>query len=71
MELILKTRTCHFAFAAVVLLATGPLQAQQKEEQRVQNAGTVLKEILNVPDDIPEQLLDKAECVIIFPSVVT
>jgi lipid-binding SYLF domain-containing protein len=58
------------ALAVVVLLATGPLQAQQKEEQRVQNAGTVLREILNVPDDIPEQLLDKAECVIVFPSVI-
>jgi len=38
--------------------------AQQKEEQRVQNAGTAIKEILNVPDGIPQQLLDKAECVI-------
>ena len=44
--------------------------AQQKEGQRVQNAGIVIKEIPNVPDDIPQQLLDKAECVIILPSVV-
>jgi SH3 domain-containing YSC84-like protein 1 len=47
-----------------------PLGAQQKEEQRVQNAGTTMKEILNVPDDIPQQLLDKAECVIVLPSVI-
>ncbi len=44
--------------------------AHQKEEQRVQNAGTAIKEILNVPDGIPQQLLDKAECVIVLPSVV-
>jgi len=47
-----------------------PVGAQSKEEQRVQNAGTVIKEILNVPDDIPQQLLDKAECVIVLPSVI-
>ena len=34
------------------------------------NAGTVLDEILNVPDGIPQKLLDKADCVVIFPSVV-
>jgi lipid-binding SYLF domain-containing protein len=47
-----------------------PLGAQPTEEQRVQNAGTAMKEILNVPDDIPQQLLDKAECVIVLPSVI-
>lgn len=57
-----------------ILLMVGmlglPVGAQSKEEQRVQNAGTVMKEILNVPDDIPQQLLDKAECVIVLPSVI-
>jgi len=47
-----------------------PLGAQQKEEERVQNAGTTMKEILDVPDDIPQQLLDRAECVIVLPSVI-
>jgi lipid-binding SYLF domain-containing protein len=47
-----------------------PLGAQPREEQRVQSAGTAIKEILNVPDDIPQQLLDKAECVIVLPSVI-
>ena len=47
-----------------------PLGATPKEEERAQNAGTVMKEILNVPDDIPQQLLDKAECVIVLPSVI-
>jgi len=40
-----------------------------REEDRVKDAGEVLKEILNIPDDIPQDLLDKAECVIILPSV--
>jgi lipid-binding SYLF domain-containing protein len=43
---------------------------EQKEHDRLQNAGTVLKEILDVPDDIPQDLLDKARCVIVFPSVL-
>src|SRR5437899_7418528 len=41
----------------------------QKEEDRVKESGVVLKEILNIPDDIPQDLLDKAECVVILPSV--
>jgi len=41
-----------------------------KENERIQNAGTVMKEILNVPDDIPRDLLDKARCVIVLPSVL-
>ena len=42
----------------------------EKEAKRMENSGTVLKEILNIPDDIPQDLLDKAECVIVFPSVL-
>jgi len=41
----------------------------EKEEDRVKDSGDVLKEILNIPDDIPQDLLDKAECVVILPSV--
>ncbi len=41
-----------------------------KEVDRVKDAGTVMKEILNIPDDIPRDLLDNAECVIVLPSVV-
>jgi SH3 domain-containing YSC84-like protein 1 len=39
------------------------------EQDRVEDAGHVLKEILNIPEDIPQDLLDKAECVIVLPSV--
>src|SRR2546425_7350241 len=42
----------------------------EKEMDRVKDAVTVLKEILNIPDDIPKDLLDDAECVIVLPSVV-
>jgi lipid-binding SYLF domain-containing protein len=41
----------------------------EKEVDRVKDAGEVLKEILNIPDDIPKDLLDDAECVIVLPSV--
>jgi len=43
---------------------------QEKDEDRLTNSGTVLKEILDVPDDIPHDLLDKADCVVVFPSVL-
>jgi SH3 domain-containing YSC84-like protein 1 len=43
---------------------------QEKDEDRLRNSGTVLKEILDVPDDIPRDLLDKADCVVVFPSVL-
>jgi len=42
----------------------------QKENDRIRNSGTVLKEILDVPDDIPRDLLAKARCVIVLPSVL-
>src|SRR5258708_12315472 len=60
--------SCGMAFAMVVL----PLSAaeDQKEADRLDNCGTVLKEILDIPDDIPTDLLDKAECVMVIPSVL-
>ena len=44
--------------------------AQDKEAERLTEAATVMKEILGIPEGIPQDLLDKAECVIVFPSVV-
>jgi SH3 domain-containing YSC84-like protein 1 len=41
-----------------------------KEADRVENAGKVMSEILNVPDDIPQDVLNKAYCVVVLPSVV-
>jgi SH3 domain-containing YSC84-like protein 1 len=47
-----------------------PLCAEDKESDRVENAGKVMQEILNAPDGIPQSVLDKAECVVILPSVL-
>ncbi len=54
--------------AAPVLAASRP--DNEKETDRVENAGMVMEEIMNIPDDIPQDLVDKAECVIVFPSVL-
>src|SRR5512142_3303953 len=43
--------------------------AQEKEQERLKDAGRVLEEILNIPDNIPQDLLDRAECVLVLPSV--
>ena len=60
-----------------ILLAVLPLLAevasasdQSKDDDRLRNCGTVLNEILSVPDNIPQDLLDKADCVVVFPSVL-
>jgi lipid-binding SYLF domain-containing protein len=55
--------------ACIFLIATAAFAAN-KEEQRLENSGTVLQEVMNVPDNIPQNLLDKAECIIVFPSVL-
>src|SRR5713226_2536674 len=56
---------------ALALIAL-PLSAAEdkKETDRLENCGTVLKEIMDIPDDIPQDLIDKAECIIVFPSVL-
>jgi SH3 domain-containing YSC84-like protein 1 len=57
---------------AAMAIIVGPALARDKnkEEKRLENSGVVLKEILDIPDDIPADLLNKAECVAIFPSVL-
>jgi len=56
-------------FAVFLLLAVSSF-AQKKEEERLQDSYNVLKEILGTPDKgIPRDLLDKAECVVVYPSV--
>ena len=58
-----------FGLSLVVVFAL-PLLAQDKEQDRVENAGTVMKEILAAPDSIPQSVLDKADCVVVLPSVL-
>ena len=43
---------------------------KDKDEDRLKDCGTVLKEILDIPDNIPQNLLDKADCVVVYPSVL-
>jgi lipid-binding SYLF domain-containing protein len=51
------------------LLAAAVVQAGSKEEARLTASAEVMQEILGIPDAIPQDLLDKAECVVVIPSV--
>ena len=52
------------------LIATTTLFAKNKEQRRLENSGIVMQEIMNIPDNIPHDVMEKAECVIVFPSVL-
>jgi len=56
--------------AVCVSFAAGAVYAATKEQKRLENCGAVMQEVLNIPDNLPRQVLDKAECVIVFPSVL-
>jgi lipid-binding SYLF domain-containing protein len=55
-------------FVCFVFSSTA-LGAANKEEGRLENCGVVMQEILDIPDNIPQELLEKAECVIVIPSM--
>ena len=57
--------------AACLTLVAGAVYAEKlnKEQRRLEECGVVMSEVLHVPDDIPQDLLNKAECVIVIPSV--
>jgi len=63
----MKKTLVGFSLAFALAL---PLFAQDKETDRLENAGKVMQEILNAPDSIPQDVLDKADCVVILPSVL-
>jgi lipid-binding SYLF domain-containing protein len=63
----MKSKFCLISL--ILVLLASPLLAQQKERQRLQESAAVLKEVLGMPDGIPKELLNKAECVLVFPSV--
>jgi len=71
----MKYRKCWMAMMAGTL-AVVPMMSAKKptearaEQDRLQNAGKVMQEILHVPDDIPQDLLNKARCVVVMPSVL-
>jgi SH3 domain-containing YSC84-like protein 1 len=41
-----------------------------KEQKRLENCGKVMQEVVAIPDNIPRELLEKAECVVVFPSML-
>ena len=52
------------------MIALPALGQDKKELDRVENAGSVAQEIMNIPDDVPQSVIDKADCVVVLPSVV-
>jgi len=66
----MRMKKC-LSFLAMLGLVAMPLQADDKKENsRLENCGLVIQEIMDIPDDIPQDLIDKANCVIVYPSVV-
>jgi SH3 domain-containing YSC84-like protein 1 len=61
-------KTCTFMLALALAFPTSGI-AQTKERERLAACGETLQEILNIPDGLPKELLNKAECVIVIPSV--
>jgi SH3 domain-containing YSC84-like protein 1 len=60
----------YFVMVMCLSLAAGAVYAANKEQKRLENCGVVMQEVLNIPDNLPQQVLSKAECVIVFPSVL-
>ena len=61
------------SFAVCVVFGVAALGAQNapnKEQSRLENCGVVMEEVLGVPENIPQDLLEKAECVIVIPSMI-
>jgi SH3 domain-containing YSC84-like protein 1 len=57
--------------ASLFVLSVAVAAADNEHEaDRVKEAGVVMKEIINIPDNIPKDLMDRAECVIVLPSVM-
>jgi SH3 domain-containing YSC84-like protein 1 len=66
---MMKATRTLFVLALMAAIAI-PAHAQSKEQDRVDNAGKVMKEIMDIPDDIPQNVIDKADCVVVLPSVL-
>jgi lipid-binding SYLF domain-containing protein len=65
-----KKLIAPLAIAFLLLSTASRGDDQIKDEDRLKNCGTVLTEIMNIPDNIPQDVLDKADCVVVFPSVL-
>jgi len=62
--------TIIVSFSVLALLVLPAVGQDKKEEARVANAGTVISEIMNIPDNVPQDTIDKADCVVVLPSVL-
>ncbi|MFZ0771137.1 MAG: lipid-binding SYLF domain-containing protein [Candidatus Sulfotelmatobacter sp.] len=69
MKLNLRRTSVALSITLCLLASLVFAAEDEREEERVKDAGEVMKEILNIPDNIPQDLLDKAECLVILPSV--
>jgi SH3 domain-containing YSC84-like protein 1 len=54
---------------ALCLAIASPLLAQKKEDERIADSAKVLQELLAGDKGLPTQILNQADCVVIFPSV--
>ena len=54
----------------LIAVAVPTVHAANKEQKRLENSGVVMQEIMNTPENIPQEVLEKADCVIVFPSVL-
>jgi lipid-binding SYLF domain-containing protein len=55
---------------ALILVAPSLLANDKKEKDRLENCGLVVQEIMDIPDDIPQDLIDKSYCIIVYPSML-
>jgi SH3 domain-containing YSC84-like protein 1 len=65
-----KLTTATIAAGLLAFSSLSFAKTAKDENDRLENSGKVMHEILNVPDDIPQDLLDKARCVVVMPSVL-
>ncbi len=66
---MMRKPSCVAILILVAIFLAASASAKSKEEERLEESARVLGEILNIPDALPQDLLDKAECVLVFPSV--
>jgi lipid-binding SYLF domain-containing protein len=66
----MRKRLVSLFLTAMIVALPLAAESDRKEADRLENCGTVLKEVMDIPDDIPQDLIDRTECVIVFPSVL-
>jgi len=67
---VIKRMISSLMALALVALPLLAARDNRKETDRLENCGTVIKEVMDIPDNIPQDLIDKAECIIVYPSVL-